>query len=306
MTRSSGDALLVAELPAQPIPHQRHGFRKTVVSAMHAARCVVLVDDELFRTGRLRVHPARMRDRNQMVILPVYDQHRAVDLADDPFQGELSQLRLGFFGVMSTVSDRNTASATLCVMNTTVLHDGTQFSGNHAVDEGLVEPAARPQAKRRPMIVSPYIRSLIDRIGPQLLVPVLVCVAWEAAVHVSGVDQRIIPAPSSVLSEIGAKAPLLFAHAIPTVSAVLISFAASAVVGVLLGALLAWSKLLDAAIFPLLIFSQTVPKIAIAPLLMIWFGFGIGSKIVVSFLMAFFAVLMDTMVGIKAMPPELL
>jgi NitT/TauT family transport system permease protein len=156
------------------------------------------------------------------------------------------------------------------------------------------------------MIMPPYVRSLIDRIGPQLLVPILVCVAWEAAVHASGVDQRIIPAPSSVLSEIGAKAPLLFAHAIPTVSAVLIGFAASTVVGVLLGALLASSKLLDAAIFPLLIFSQTVPKIAIAPLLMIWFGFGIGSKIVISFLMAFFAVLMDTMVGIKAMPPELL
>src|SRR5215510_706246 len=107
------------------------------------------------------------------------------------------------------------------------------------------------------MIVPPHIRSSVDRIGPQLLVPILVCVAWEVAVHASGVDQRIIPAPSSVFREIGAKGPLLLAHAIPTVSAVLIGFAASAVVGVLLGALLASSKLLDAAIFPLLIFSQT-------------------------------------------------
>jgi NitT/TauT family transport system permease protein len=149
-------------------------------------------------------------------------------------------------------------------------------------------------------------RSWFDWFGPWVVLPVALLILWEAGVRAFGVDQRIVPAPSSVFVEMIVKAPLLASHAVPTLSAIFIGFIMSAIVGVLLGALLASSKLLDAAIFPLLIFSQAVPKIAIAPLLMIWFGFGIGSKVLVSFLMAFFAVLMDTMVGIKAMPPELL
>jgi NitT/TauT family transport system permease protein len=70
--------------------------------------------------------------------------------------------------------------------------------------------------------------------------------------------------------------------------------------------LLTSSWWLDAAVFPLLVFSQTVPKVAIAPLLMIWFGFGMQSKVFVTFLIAFFPVLIDTMLGLRATPPEML
>ena len=140
---------------------------------------------------------------------------------------------------------------------------------------------------------------------PQIVVPLMFCVLWEAYVRGFNVDPKLLPPPTAVLAEIGAKAPLLLAHAPPTLTAILIGFVGSAIVGVIFGALMASSRLLDAAIFPLLVFSQTIPKIAIAPLLMIWFGFGIGSKVLISFLMAFFPVVVDTMVGIKAMPVEL-
>jgi NitT/TauT family transport system permease protein len=79
----------------------------------------------------------------------------------------------------------------------------------------------------------------------------------------------------------------------------------SAVLGLVLGVLLTSSWWLETAVFPLLVFSQTVPKVAIAPLLMIWFGFGIQSKVVVTFLIAFFPVLIDTMLGLRATPPDM-
>jgi NitT/TauT family transport system permease protein len=137
-------------------------------------------------------------------------------------------------------------------------------------------------------------------------VPVACLVGWELAVRFLRIPERLLPAPSAVVAEIAAKAPLLWSHGIETLQAILLGFAISAVVGIALGALLASSWWLDVAVFPLLVFSQTVPKVAVAPLLMIWFGFGIKSKVLITFLIAFFPVLIDTMLGLRATPQEMI
>jgi NitT/TauT family transport system permease protein len=137
-------------------------------------------------------------------------------------------------------------------------------------------------------------------------VPLACVVVWEAAVRGLGIPERLLPPPSAVLAEAVAKAPLLWGHGLETLRAILLGFAISVLVGIALGVLLTSSWWLEAAVFPLLIFSQTVPKVAIAPLLMIWFGFGIRSKVLVTFLIAFFPVLIDTMLGLRATPPDML
>ena len=67
-----------------------------------------------------------------------------------------------------------------------------------------------------------------------------------------------------------------------------------------------YSKFLERTIYPSLVASQTVPKVAIAPLLVIWFGWGIWPKIIVAFLIAFFPIVIDTVVGLKATQPEMI
>jgi NitT/TauT family transport system permease protein len=149
------------------------------------------------------------------------------------------------------------------------------------------------------------VRRTLEALAFPIGVPVACVAAWEGAVRALGIPDRLLPPPSAVLAEAMAKAPLLWGHGLETLQAILLGFAISAVVGIALGVLLTSWWWLDAAVFPLLVFSQTVPKVAIAPLLMIWFGFGIRSKVLVTFLIAFFPVLIDTMLGLRATPTDM-
>lgn len=150
------------------------------------------------------------------------------------------------------------------------------------------------------------MRRIADGVPLALVVPLAVCLAWEVAVRAFRINERLLPAPSTIIEEMYVKAPLLMSHGVTTVGAVLLGFLASAVIGILLGALLVSSKWLDLSIFPLLLGSQAIPKIAVAPLLLIWFGNGLQLKMLVTFLMAFFPVLIDTMIGFRALPRETL
>lgn len=147
-------------------------------------------------------------------------------------------------------------------------------------------------------------------IGPDAVFHICVLagllVVWQAGVWIFDVSELLLPAPTAVLRETAKIAPLLLENAGSTVGASLVGFAAAALGGVALGILLVSSNVTEKAVFPLLLMSQTMPKIAVTPLLLIWFGYGMKSKIIVAFLMAFFPVLIDTMVGLRATPNELL
>ena len=131
-------------------------------------------------------------------------------------------------------------------------------------------------------------------------------VFWEVAVRVLQIPDRLLPPPTAVVAAGAAKAGLLWQHGRETVWAILIGFVGSVVGGVALAVLMTSAWWIEAAIFPLLVMSQAVPKIAIAPLLMIWLGFGIESKILVAFLIAFFPVLIDTMLGLRSTPSDMI
>jgi len=129
---------------------------------------------------------------------------------------------------------------------------------------------------------------------------------WEAAVRVLRLPPFLVPAPSLVLADI-LEFPGWFAtQAAYTTLVTLAGFVAAAVLGVGFAVLVVESPLLDRLLFPLFVALNSVPKVAMAPLLVIWFGTGAMPKIAIAFLIAVFAVVIDAALGLRSVPPDVL
>ena len=154
------------------------------------------------------------------------------------------------------------------------------------------------------------IARLARRAAGEFAVPALTLLgallAWEAATRVFRVPRFIMPAPSAILSEGWEWRYRFIGHTWVTLYETLGGFALSMLVGVPLAILIVYSPALRSALYPLIVLAQSVPKIAIAPVLLLVVGHGEFPKIVVAFLVAFFPVVVDTATGLAATPPELL
>jgi NitT/TauT family transport system permease protein len=129
---------------------------------------------------------------------------------------------------------------------------------------------------------------------------------WEFVVWAFNVKPYLVPAPSAVLKRIAAQPGLFAGNSWHTLQEIMIGFAAAIVVGVVLGILLESWPALARTVYPLLVSTQTIPKVALAPLFMIWFGFDMLPKIMITFLIAFFPVIVDTAGGLASVDPELM
>ena len=127
----------------------------------------------------------------------------------------------------------------------------------------------------------------------------------EILVNVADIKAYVLPAPSLVFVELFDQAGNIFDHTLVTAWEVILGFILSVIVGIPIGVGIYYSKFLERIFYPFLVASQTIPKIAIAPLLVIWFGFGLAPKILVSFLIAFFPIVISTVVGLKETQPEM-
>jgi ABC-type nitrate/sulfonate/bicarbonate transport system permease component len=138
-------------------------------------------------------------------------------------------------------------------------------------------------------------------VAPALVVVVLALAAWEAYVSLADVRDVILPPPSAVASKLvhqwGVFHPELRVTAVEALQGFLLAVAA----GFLLGVALTSSRLLRVTLYPLIITSQAIPIIAIAPLLITWFGFGTSSKVAVSALIAFFPVTVASAAGLASL-----
>jgi NitT/TauT family transport system permease protein len=115
---------------------------------------------------------------------------------------------------------------------------------------------------------------LIRRVLPPLAALVVFLLLWELATHALGIPAYVLPPPSAVAVAGASRSGALFSAALSTGRAALAGFALSAVLGVLAAVLLASSRVLERALYPYTVFLQTVPIVAIAPILVIWFGAG--------------------------------
>ncbi|MCC6778886.1 MAG: ABC transporter permease [Hyphomicrobiales bacterium] len=142
-----------------------------------------------------------------------------------------------------------------------------------------------------------------------LLVPlfaVLIVGAWELACRGFGVSDLILPAPSQVLVALyqGFRSGQFLTGLWATSTAVVLGFLVSATGAFLLGTLISQIRLVEVMVFPYVVAIQTLPKIAIAPLIMIWVGVGLESKIIIAAMVSFFPMLVNTIVGLKSTPEE--
>lgn len=164
-------------------------------------------------------------------------------------------------------------------------------------------PAVPPAHKR------PIWRRVLEA-NRAVITPTLaligVIIGWELVVRVFDIPRFLLPAPSAVLVETVERIDLLLRHAQATVYSTLIGFVLSVLFGIALSALIVWSRTFEDAVYPLVVMTQVIPKVAIAPLLIVYLGFGQEPKIFLAFLVSFFPMVINTTLGMKSVSVELL
>jgi NitT/TauT family transport system permease protein len=148
-------------------------------------------------------------------------------------------------------------------------------------------------------------RALIARASPFLLT-FAVLVLWEIGVRAGGVPAYLLPPPSAILGRMVRDYKLLALHTWVTSGEILAGYLIAIVISIPLAAVLAQFRVVENALYPILVASQTIPKVAIAPILVVWFGFGLLPKVLIAFLICFFPIVVDTMIGLRSVPKEVL
>lgn len=130
---------------------------------------------------------------------------------------------------------------------------------------------------------------------------VLLLAGWESAGRLGGVSALVLPVPSAVLQALwtGLASGYFWPHLLATVQAVLLGLAAGASFGLLAGMALAESVLLERVLKPYVVVSQVVPKLALAPLFVLWFGFGMLPTVLITALVCFFPLMENTLTGLR-------
>lgn len=131
-------------------------------------------------------------------------------------------------------------------------------------------------------------------------------VLWEIAVRTGLVPRFLSATVPEVVAEIVVRWQLLVDHFLITGIEVVMGFAASVLIGVPLAIMIVHLKPFERAAYPLLVLTQTIPTIAVAPLLTVLFGFGLTSKVVIVCLVAFFPIVVSSILGLRALPQEML
>ncbi|HUQ76040.1 MAG TPA: ABC transporter permease [Burkholderiales bacterium] len=129
---------------------------------------------------------------------------------------------------------------------------------------------------------------------------------WEAAVRAFHVKPIVLPPPSAIFVEFFSAPVWYLRHAWYTLLMTVGGFALAVVVGVALAVLIVESRLLEKSIYALIVGLNSVPKVAVAPLFVIWLGTDAEPKIAIAFLIAVFAIVIDAVLGLKSVPPDIL
>jgi NitT/TauT family transport system permease protein len=130
--------------------------------------------------------------------------------------------------------------------------------------------------------------------------------AWQLYVSIAGVSRIVLPGPLDIWNACLANWSLLLKESWPTFLESVLGFTLAAVIGIPIAVCVANSRVLNLTLYPILIATQSIPKVAVAPIVLVWFGLGLQSKLVIAFLVAFFPIVVDTATGMRATPAGLL
>ncbi|WP_395446648.1 ABC transporter permease (plasmid) [Aminobacter sp. UC22_36] len=138
-----------------------------------------------------------------------------------------------------------------------------------------------------------------------LILAVVLLGAWQVLVPWSGLSEFVLPTPLAIAKRIVNELPLLASHAYVTLFEVVAGFAMGVLVGMPLALAIFYSRAFERAIYPILVALQTVPKVALAPLLVLYLGYGWAPKITLAFLISFFPIVISTVVGLQSLDKNL-
>lgn len=159
--------------------------------------------------------------------------------------------------------------------------------------------ASSDQAGRSKAFRAMWLK-IASRVLPPALVFVLFIGAWEWMLRLLDVKAYLLPKPSDIMEAAVQNSASLAASVSTTVLEAVIGFAVSVVLGVAVAILLALSKMVERSVYPYAIILQTIPIVAVAPIIVIWFGAGMNAIVVIAFLISFFPILSNTLIGLNA------
>ena len=147
-------------------------------------------------------------------------------------------------------------------------------------------------------------RARRERYAPWLLL-VIVLLLWEAICRGFGVSEFIFPSPSRIVQQLWEFRGVIALHAWRTFWVTMVGFGLSIVVGTMLGFLIGSSRMAYAAMYPLMTGFNAIPKAAFVPVLVVWFGIGVGPAVLTAFLISFFPITVNIATGLATLEPEL-
>ncbi len=179
-------------------------------------------------------------------------------------------------------------------------------AGSRRRAAGATAADRAPAARARPAGRARRRRSLLRRAAVTLAVIAALVAAVELGVRLSGVKAYVFPPPSAVLAELAADPALYARDALATVYVAAAGLALGAALALAFAVAALHSRLLDRVLTPVVVATQTVPVIALAPLLVLWLGYGAPPRVIVCALIAFFPMAVTTLEGLRATDPQLL
>jgi NitT/TauT family transport system permease protein len=150
------------------------------------------------------------------------------------------------------------------------------------------------------------LASWISRNGPVLAIFALVFAVWEIAVRALQIPDYILPSPSVIVVKIVVSWQLLLVNAFVTLQEILLGFGLSVVIAIPLAIAVVYSRIFERVAFPFMVSLQTIPKVALAPILVIWLGYGIMPKVMVAFLISFFPIVINSVIGMRSAEKEMI
>jgi NitT/TauT family transport system permease protein len=134
----------------------------------------------------------------------------------------------------------------------------------------------------------------------------LILVAWQLYTQALGINRIVLPSPVDILRASISNWEILLRESWPTFLESVLGFGLAVAIGIPFAVCVANSRVLNLTMYPILIATQSIPKVAVAPIILVWFGLGMQSKLVIAFLVAFFPIVVDTAAGMRATPAGLL
>lgn len=146
----------------------------------------------------------------------------------------------------------------------------------------------------------------IDRLLWPIAGLAFILAIWQAYAELLHISTIVLPTPAEIAEASWQQYDLLLAETWPTFLESVCGFAFALILGVPLAVCVANSRILNLSLYPILIATQSIPKVAIAPIILVWFGLGMQSKLAIAFLVAFFPIIVDTATGLRETPPGLI